>query len=443
MKKSSPLITVASRIDRLPLLSWHRKLSLVLGIGAFFHFYTIFLGGLLAITLAPLFRLNTIQTALIISAGFIGMFSGATLFNTILHYTSRRSMYLVTLLITSSANLAGAFAPNYSWFILLRLLAGVGVGAALSLTDIYISEMFPEHARNRYLAWTYALGFCGAPVAAFVGQFALDLDILSLPGWRFLLAFGALGAPLIWFLRTKLPASPRWYEIRQRSSAAHAALNQIELQAMQELELEQLPPPVDVVPEIPTSSLSAAIFTSVYTKRIAMQWIGQLLQVISYGSFGSLAFAILLQKGFSSTTIPIYAALIFVGYPCGSLLSVFLIERYRQQWLLLGSALLVIIVCLLFGLATAFPFIIITGILLTASSNVFANVFHIHQLELFPEQIRDPVVNIGRSLNYLTNSILPFIVLLALQRHGSTGIFVVAAALLGIICLFSILTQAI
>ncbi len=439
MKKLSPLITVASRIDRLPLLSWHRKLSLVLGIGAFFHFYTIFLGGLLSIILAPLFQLNTLQTALIISASFIGMFSGATLFHIILNCASRSSLYLVTLFITSGANLAGAFAPTYSWFIILRFLAGVGTGAALLLTDIYISEMFPEHVYSRYIAWTYTLGFCGAPVVALAGQFAIGLNMLALPGWRLLLAFGALGAPIVWFLRAKLPASPRWYEIRQRSSAAHAALNQIEFQAMLELELEKLPPPVDVEPAILSSSLFAAIFTSAYKKRVLMLWGGQFLQVIGYGGFGALVFALLLQKGFSSTTLSLYAALIFAGYPCGSLLTVFLIGGHYGQKRLMGSiGLFVIIVCLCFGFTTVFPFITITGFLLTMSSNLFLSLCRIHQLAIFPEHIRSPVVNISCSLNYLTNSILPFIVLLALQRNGSTGVFVVAAVFFTIICLVSV-----
>src|SRR5579885_3604180 len=115
MTTTGSQITVASRIDRLPLSSIHRKLSFVLGIGTFFDLYDIFLGGLLGAVLTPLFHLSTFETALIIGSGFFGMFIGAIVLGVVSDYIGRRSMYMIDLLIYSLFSLIAAFAPNFIW----------------------------------------------------------------------------------------------------------------------------------------------------------------------------------------------------------------------------------------------------------------------------------------------------------------------------------------
>lgn len=43
--------SVAARLDRLPLSRWHRRMTLLIGIGSFFNFFEIALGSLLAVLL--------------------------------------------------------------------------------------------------------------------------------------------------------------------------------------------------------------------------------------------------------------------------------------------------------------------------------------------------------------------------------------------------------
>lgn len=430
---SSP-VTVAARIDRLPLLSLHRKLAIVLGIGTFFDLYDVFLGSLLATVLGQIYHLGALQKAFIISSGFLGMFVGAIVLGIISDYLGRRSMYMVNLLIYSVFSLVAAFSPTYVWVIVLRFFAGLGLGAETPLTDIYLGEMLPRHARGRYTAWSYTLGFFGVPMAGLVGSLVVKMPFLPIDGWRLLLIVGALGAIIVWFLRRDLPESPRWYEIRNNTSAANAALNTMEREALAEHDLKELPPPEDVEVETQKSTTLVEIFSKIYRRRTIMLWIFQLFQTVGYYGFGSLAPIVLTQKGFSLVTTLSYLALIYLGYPLGSLLSIPIVERYERKWIIVVSAALIAVFGLLFGFSTLPLLIIASGFLLTTISNIFSNVFHIYQAEIFPTRMRGTAVGIAYSLSRLASAILPLIALPALALYGPVPVFIGAAIILCIVC---------
>ena len=245
--------TIAARIERVPLFSLHRKLVVVLGIGTFFDLFDVALGGLLATILANIYHLNAFQTAAIIASGFFGMFVGAIVLSVVSDYFGRRTMFLIDLLIYSLFSLSIAFAPSVTWVIILRFFAGIGLGATPPLTDVYLSEMLPRQVRGRYTAWAYTVGLLGVPVAGLLSKVLVSTTFL-MAGWRWLVVVGALGALVVWCIRRGLPESPRWFEIRQKTVAAEAAISAIEQAAMRELHLAELPPPTLMPVELPSSS---------------------------------------------------------------------------------------------------------------------------------------------------------------------------------------------
>src|SRR5579859_543075 len=432
---STPQITVAARIDRLPLFSLHRKLAIVLGIGTFFDLYDIFLGSVLVTVLTKPYQLDIFSRALLLSASFIGMFFGAITLGMISDYIGRRTMFLVTLLIYSVFSLAAAFSPSFIWIVIFRFLAGLGLGSEPPLTDIYMGEMIPKRARGRYTAWSYTLGFLGVPIAGLAGRFLGTTPFLGLDGWRWLLILGSLGALIVWLLRRGLPESPRWFEIRNNNGAANATLNTIEREAMQEHDLEELPQPEEIRIEPQTRVPISEIFNSAYAERTTMLWIFQILQTVGYYGFGTLAPLVLTAKGFTIISTLGYTALIFLGYPLGSLLSIPIVERFERKWLIVGSAILIGLFGLSFGFASSVPLIIASGFLLTTVSNIFSNAFHIYQAEIFPTRMRGTAVGIAYSLSRLTSAALPFIALPVLQAYGPVAVFAGSATIMAILCL--------
>jgi putative MFS transporter len=427
-------ITVAARIDRLPLFSLHKKLAFVLGLGTFFDLFDIFLGGILAPVLAKAYGLNTVETALVISAGFFGMFVGAVVLGIISDYIGRRTMYMLDLLIYSIFTLLAAFSPGFAWFIVCRFLAGLGLGATPPITDIYLGEMTPRSARGRYTAWSYTLGFLGVPIVGLLGRFLVPTSFLW-AGWRWLLIVGALGALVVWFVRRGLPESPRWYEIRQRQEEAESILTNIEREAMRETNISELPPPEEVDVEPQQKASLAEIFSRQYAKRSIMLWIFQILQTVGYYGFGSLAPIVLTAKGFNIFQTLGYTGLIYLGYPVGSLISIPLVERFERKWLIVGSAAVMAILGLIFGFATSVVIIVASGFLLTVVSNFFSNSFHIYQAEIFPTRMRGTAVGTAYSLSRLSSAIIPFGAVALLKASGPVAVFTASAILLLVLCL--------
>jgi len=428
--------TVAARIDRLPLLSLHRKLAFVLGIGTFFDLYDVFLGGLLGTILKPAMHLSALQVSILVSSGFLGMFLGALIIGTVSDYLGRRSMFMFNLLIYSVFSLFVAFSPSYGLIILFRFLSGLGLGAETILADIYISEMVPRYARGRYTAWSYTLGFLGIPMAGLIGKLVVPYSFLTIPGWRWLLVFGAIGAIIVWLLRQGLPESPRWYEIKQRTNEANSAMEKIERLALTERQLTTLPDPetVEVEPQQSRSTLGE-IFQGTYAKRTIMLWIFQILQTVGYYGFGTLAPSILTAKGYSVVSTLGYTALIYLGYPLGSLLSIPVVERFERKYLIVIAAAIMAVLGLCFGFATSIVVIVVSGFLMTTVSNFFSNSFHIYQAEIFPTRMRGTAVGIAYSLSRLSNVVLVFVAFPVLASYGAPTIFIGSTVLLAILCL--------
>ncbi len=434
-----PVTTASSVLEGLPVSRWHWRLVVVVGIGTFFDLYEVFLGGVLAPVLAKEFGLGTLGKSMVIAAGFAGMFIGANVLSIAADRLGRRRVFILNLLVYSLFSFAAAFSLNIETFLVLRVIAGIGLGAELVLIDTYLAEFIPARYRGRMTAWAYTIGFLGVPLAALLGgKLVARTELLGIDGWRWLLLFGGLGAVFVLVVRAMLPESPRWLESRGRHTEARKVI---------ELVVAKVAPGTP----IPESSESASGTTSDddarsvaqvlriafrdYRKRTVMLVIFQVLQTVAYYGFGTLAPLVLVSKGFEVTESLGYAALTFVGYPLGSLISVPLVERFERKHLIIASALGIGLCGIVFAASTNVAVIVAAGFLLTAVSNIFSNSFHIYQAEIFPTAIRSTASGVCYSLSRATSTVMPFVAVPALAALGPVAVFSGSAFLIVLLCL--------
>jgi MFS transporter, putative metabolite:H+ symporter len=177
------------------------------------------------------------------------------------------------------------------------------------------------------------------------------------------------------------------------------------------------------------------IFRPPYARRSAMLWIFQALQTVGYYGFGTIAPLVLHEKGYEIVETLGFTALIYLGYPLGSALSVLLMDRFERKHLIMGSALAIGAFGLIFGFARAEWLILAAGLLTTAVSNVFSNSFHIYQAEIFPTRMRSTAVGIAYSLSRVAGAVLPFITVSVLDSFGATAVFMGSATIMIVLCL--------
>jgi putative MFS transporter len=434
---------LAARLEALPLSNWQRVLTLIVGIGSFFDLYEVFLGGVLAPVLAKQWSLDSTGKSAVIACAFAGMFVGANLLSVLADRLGRRRVFILNLAMYAVLSVASAFSPNLTVFVILRFLCGIGVGAELVLVDTYLAEFLPAAARGRYIAWAYTVGFLGVPVAALFGAHVVaKASFAGVDGWRWLLIAGGLGAVFVVAAQRSLPESPRWLAAHGREAEASAVVDRIEEKIRRSLARSGREFPVGEAALAPAATVveaerkvSLADMFRRYRSRTIMLWIFQLLQTVGYYGFGSLAPLVLAAKGYTVTTSLAYAALTYIGYPVGSLVSIPLVERFERKYLIIASAIGVAVFGLVFGLSTNTAVIVTAGFLLTVCSNVFSNGFHIYQTEIFPTRIRSSAMGIAYSLSRAASAALPFIAVPVLDDFGSGWVFTGSAVLVGLMCL--------
>jgi hypothetical protein len=125
-----------------------------------------------------------------------------------------------------------------------------------------------------------------------------------------------------------------------------------------------------------------------------------------------------------------FTAVIYLGYPLGSALSIPLMERFERKHLIMGAALGIGAFGMLFGFAEVSWLILVAGFLTTSVSNVFSNSFHIYQAEIFPTRMRATAVGTAYSLSRLSGAILPFITVAVLDNLGASAVFIGAFVLM-------------
>jgi putative MFS transporter len=428
----------SSVLETLPVTRWHWRLVVFVGLGSFFDLYEVFLGGVLAPVQATEFKLGSVGKAMVIAAGFAGMFVGANVLSIVADRLGRRRVFILNLLVYSLFSFAAAFSPDVETFLVLRFLAGIGLGAELVLVDAYLAEFTPARVRGRMTAWAYTIGFLGVPLAALLGgKLVARHQLFGIDGWRWLLVFGGLGAVFVLAVRTMLPESPRWLESRGRHDEARAVVASV---------VAKVAPDTPVPKEWPASASHSDIHARTvadvlriafrdYRKRTVMLVIFQVLQTVAYYGFGTLAPLVLVSKGFEVTQSLGYAALTFAGYPLGSLISVPLVERFERKHLIIVSALGIAVCGIVFAAATSVALIVAAGFLLTAVSNVFSNAFHIYQAEIFPTAIRSTASGVCYSLSRATSTVMPFVAVPALAALGPVAVFSGSAVLIVLLCL--------
>ncbi|HEV3152637.1 MAG TPA: MFS transporter [Candidatus Baltobacteraceae bacterium] len=143
---------------------------------------------------------------------------GALIFGWFADRYGRRVPLMVDIALYSILELATAFSPNLTVFILLRALFGVAMGGEWGLGAALAMESLPAQKRGVYsgiLQEGYAVGNLLAGLV-----FAL---LFTTIGWRGMFVIGALPALLILYIRANVPESPAWLaKNAQRISAGPA-----------------------------------------------------------------------------------------------------------------------------------------------------------------------------------------------------------------------------
>ena len=134
---------------------------------------------------------------------------GAFIFGLLGDKFGRRIPLMADIIFYSAMELLTAFAPNFTVFLILRALFGIGMGGEWGLGASLAMESLPTQARGLFsgiLQQGYAAGYLLAALVYWV--------VFPHFGWRGLFIAGALPAFLVIYIRARVPESPVWQRAR-------------------------------------------------------------------------------------------------------------------------------------------------------------------------------------------------------------------------------------
>jgi putative MFS transporter len=384
----------------------------LISLGGFFEFYDLFFTGYIApglvrsgiLTPTTLGLFGATGIAGFAAAMFSGLFVGTALVSFVADRFGRRTIFTYSLLWYTAASVVMAFQRDVFGLNLWRFISGIGVGVELVTIDTYLAELVPAELRGRAFAINQAIQFCAVPVVALLAWILVPRSPFGFDGWRWVVLLGAAGAILVWWIRLRIPESPRWLEEHEQArEASHGSFR------------EMWRPP--------------------YRARSVMLIVFHLFQTVGFYGFSNWVPTLLIQRGIALTSTLRYTFIIAIAAPIGPLAAAVIADKLERKWQIVLAAFAVAGSGLLFGQMTAAYWLIAFGVLLTLANNILSFSSHAYQAELYPTRIRAQAVGFVYSWSRISVVFTSFVIGFVLNRFGAGGVFALIAGSMLIVML--------
>jgi putative MFS transporter len=362
------------------------------------------------------------DAATINSVTLIGLFLGAIGQGEFTDRFGRKAVYQFNLLLFGLATIAGAWAPNLSWLLVARFIAGIGLGAEQPLCFSYTAEYAPKRIRGRMIALMQFIG--GAwpwPVGAlFVLEFR---DILH---WRGIWTVVGIVALIIFALRFSLPESPRWLATHGQGQRALDLLQRMGLRS----------PPIETPSTDAASNTHSDPFLVVfraYTGRIIASMICFVAFLgVALGLGAWLPNMMATTHGFTINKSLTYTVGMTLAFPCASGFMMYALERFGRKVTAVSAFVLAGAAAVVFGFVESDTMFFVVGFVMIFFVQLAGNSSQIFISEVFPTNARASGFGLAQAAGRLGAIVTIPSILWIQHSWGLTTVFTLLAVLLAI-----------
>jgi putative MFS transporter len=362
---------------------------------------------------------------------FAGLFIGTAACGFLADRFGRRAIFTWSLLWYTAANIIMAFQDTALGLNLWRFIAGIGIGVEIVTIGTYISELVPKHVRGRASACSQAVGFCAVPIVAFMSYLLVPHRYFGLDGWRLVVLTGVVGAIVVWWIRLRLPESPRWLAQKGRIAEADAVMKRLEARVEREYG-RPLPQPASPEP-VRARAAFRDLLAPPYRRRTLMLIIFHVFQTMGYYGFANWIPTLLIKQGITVTTSLMYASIIALAAPLGPLLGLLIADRFERKTVIIFMAGVNVVCGLAFSQARETVLLVSLGVCLVLAGNIISYSYHAYQAELFPTSIRARAVGFVYSWSRISAVFSAFVIAGCLSRFGVNGVFVFISGAMAVV----------
>ena len=422
-------LTVAQRLDRLPVTALHIAIFTLCAFGLFADIAEVALSNAFSgIFLSAPYHVSRGELSLLLASVFAGGAVGAPAFGWVADRYGRQIALQSALAVLALSSLAVAASPDIATMTALRFISGLALGGYPPLTGAYLSDVLPPQRRGLLMMLCAALAFLGAPAVILMIRWLTPIAPLGIEGWRWALIFGSACSAMTAALFFLVPESPRWLAAVARTAKADEACRRFEKSA------GMLSPPSGEFP--PGAVLKASGFRALASDRIGLRRTALLGALYMLGPWATIGFpllsaAVMVQKGFRVGDSLLFAGLTMFGPTLGITAASFFVDRIKRRLALTLCAGTMVVTGLAFAVSTVLTPLIVTGIVFNLASAVYSSVLGLYGAEILPTHLRASATAGVWGLGRVVSALVPIALLPLLSGYGALPMFtVISAALL-------------
>ncbi len=197
-------------LDDASLNRKHWTTVITAGMGFFTDAYDLFIIGTVTAILVPIWHLSTGQLSLLNSISLLASVFGAIIFGKLMDVFGRKAMYGLEVGLLVLGAIASAFSVNFTELLIFRIVVGIGVGGDYATSAVITSEYANRRNRGKLIGTVFAMQGFGLLAGPLFASILLASGVSNNISWRIMLAFGAIPAASVVYLRRKIKETPRF-----------------------------------------------------------------------------------------------------------------------------------------------------------------------------------------------------------------------------------------
>jgi sugar porter (SP) family MFS transporter len=383
-------------------------------------------------------------------SALIGCVIGAAIAGKITERFGRKKpLGLAALLFVVSAAGTGGM-DDFNLFIVFRILGGLGIGLASTISPMYIAEVSPSNYRGRLVSLNQlaiVIGILAAQIMNFViaepvPDHLTNLEIVNSwngqVGWRWMFWAELVPAALFFILNFVIPESPRWLTKHNKYQESKKIL--LDIGGNEYAETIQL----QINESVNNTSQAIDLKTLFKGKNKRLLYIGIVLAFLQQWCGINVVFnyaeEVFTSAGYGVSDALFNIILTGVVNLVFTLIAMQFIDRWgrRNLWLLgsVGLCLLYILIGLFYFLELkGFVLVILVVTAIAIYALTLAPVFWVLVSEIFPNQIRGAAMSVATTALWIACFLLTYSFPLLNKTLGAYGTFWLYSAIC-VICFF-------
>lgn len=377
------------------------------------------------------------------SSALVGCLAGALLSGSWSDRYGRKKMLIIASFLFVISAIGTGLADRFSWFIIYRIIGGLGIGIASNVSPVYIAEVSPASVRGKFVALnqlTIVLGILMAQLVNWqIGEyFTTEPDVLGENAvqwaWRWMFWAELIPAGVFFILSFIIPESPRWLATQGRNKESGRILTRIggEEYALRTLsELQRLGKPEGKSGnwrELWQPGLRNVLIIGVVLA-VFQQWCG--INVIF-----NYAHEIFSAAGYAVSDVLMNIVVTGVTNVIFTFVAIYTVDKWgRRTLLFVGSAGLAVLYAVLgacyFWGVSGWPMLLLVVLAIACYAMSLAPVVWVVLSEIFPVRVRGLAMALSTFFLWLACFLLTYTFPLLNEAMGAAGTF----WLYGIICL--------